>query len=643
MANKKGQQNRKNASVQSQNSLDPNSNQSLQEQLEHYKKLVSSLTDKIAGMDKLVISQADKISRMNNLLLRAVAENKRREEIVEGFRQMLFKTGNTSESNIVAKYMKASKPEQEKVECGRQSSLFDGDNNVFNEIEKESSALAGNGALTKELDLPEEQNTDRQKTSGKKNRKKQKKTERLSLTGNGLDKLGLEVVERFIDDGPEAGICPKCHGIMDEMATETVSKSLMFRPASYYILETKRRVYKCPACQKNNDRFIRKQESPAVLLPHSVVSPSLLAHVITQKFVYSMPLYRQEQQMIDAGIPIVRKVLSDWCQKVFSNQLENFCELLRQELFKYGHIHADETPVEVIKTHEGRKPKQQYMWVYSTTKWAPHQIRYFKHECGRSSDYPLKFLKGFEGYLHTDGYTGYDKTVRESRGKIIRCECLVHARRHFADILKLAKDKQNSETMLAAKAVTLLDRVFVVEKEANLSCVDGSGVRDPEKVKALRLEKTKPILDEFFIFCQGIKDARCCLPKSRLSQGVQYVLDRSQELMNFLNDGNCDVSNNTAENSIRPFTVGRKNFLFNFTENGADVSAGYYTIIQTAIANGLAPYKYLEWLLTEISSVRPKNVLSNMSHLLPWSDKVPADCRSNNLEDLRKAETASKD
>ena len=149
MANKKGQQNRKNASVQSQNSLDPNSNQSLQEQLEHYKKLVSSLTDKI--------------SRMNNLLLRAVAENKRREEIVEGFRQMLFKTGNTSESNIVAKYMKASKPEQEKVECGRQSSLFDGDNNVFNEIEKESSGLARDGALTKELDLPEEKNTDRQK------------------------------------------------------------------------------------------------------------------------------------------------------------------------------------------------------------------------------------------------------------------------------------------------------------------------------------------------------------------------------------------------------------------------------------------------------------------------------------------------
>ena len=475
MANKKEQQNRKNASVRSQNSLDPNSNQNLQEQLEYYKKLVSSLTDKI--------------SRMNDLLLRAVAENKRREEIVEGFRQMLFKTGNTSESHIVTKYMNASRPEQDKVECGRQSSLFDGDNNVFNEIEKESSGLAGDGALTKELDLPEEQNPDRQKSSGKKNHKKQKKAERLSLTGNGLDKLGLEVVEQFIDDAPEAGICPKCHGIMDEMAIETVSKSLMFRPASYYVLETKRRVYKCPVCQKNNDKFIRKQESPAALLPHSVVSPSLLAHVITQKFVYSMPLYRQEQQMIDAGIPIVRKVLSDWCQKVFRNQLENFCELLRQELFKYRHIHADETPVEVIKTHEGKKPKQQYMWVYSTTKWAQHQIRYFKHECGRSSDYPLKFLKGFEGYLHTDGYTGYDKTVRESRGKIIRCECLVHARRHFADILKLAKDKQNNETLLAAKAVELLDQVFVIEKEANLCCVDGFGIRDPEKVRALRLKK----------------------------------------------------------------------------------------------------------------------------------------------------------
>lgn len=125
---------------------------------------------------------------MNDLLLRAVAENKRREEIVEGFRQMLFKTGNTSESHIVTKYMNVSRPEQDKVECGRQSSLFDGDNNVFNEIEKESSGLAGDGALTRELDLPEEQNTDRQKSSGKKNHKKQKKAESLSLTGNGLDK-----------------------------------------------------------------------------------------------------------------------------------------------------------------------------------------------------------------------------------------------------------------------------------------------------------------------------------------------------------------------------------------------------------------------------------------------------------------------
>lgn len=347
MTKKNEKQNREDYSVPSQNALNPNSNQNLQEQLEYYKKLVTS--------------QAEKISRMNDLLLRAVAENKRREEIVEGFRQMLFKTGNTSESHIVTKYMNASRPEQDKVECGRQSSLFDCDNNVFNEIEKESSGLAGDMALTKELDLPEEQNTDRQKSSGKKNYKKQKKAERLSLTGNGLDKLGLEVVEQFIDDDPEAGICPKCHGIMDEMAIETESKSLMFRPASYYVLETKRRVYKCPVCQKNNDRFIRKQESPAALLPHSVVSPSLLAHVITQKFVYSMPLYRQEQQMIDAGIPIVRKVLSDWCQKVFVNQLENFCELLKQELFKYRHIHADETPVEVIKTHEGKKPKQQYM------------------------------------------------------------------------------------------------------------------------------------------------------------------------------------------------------------------------------------------------------------------------------------------
>ncbi len=297
--------------------------------------------------------------------------------------------------------------------------------------------------------------------------------------------------------------------------------------------------------------------------------------------------------------------------------------MLKEEILKTNFIHADETRIEVIRSKDTSSPKQCYMWVYTTTKWNPKQIRYFDYQNGRGGKFPEKFLKDYEGYIHTDCYGGYDNLIKSSGGKIKRCLCLVHLRRYFYQ----ATDGTTNRTptnLLAMEGISMLDEVFVFEKKYKDLA--------PNTRKKLRIENTKPILDKFFEWCQKVVESGFCLEKSKLSQALNYALKGKEEFMTFLEDGNCDISNNPVENAIRPFVIGRKNFLFNFTDNGAKVSAGYYSIIETAKHNGLDPRRYLEWLFNEIPQVRPRNNLEKLREFLPWSEKVPDSCKATAID-----------
>ena len=573
--------------------------------------------------------RGDRNDYLTSLLARANKENKRRNEIVEGFKSMLFKVGQTSEAGIVSKFLQSTKQEEIQEQPSIQTSIFGEDNAIFNEIE----IMAPHANTEKELDIPE----DKKQTTNKTKFKKKK----LSLISEDLLSLNLPVETLYLDDIEKDSICPICKATMKVIGEEVVTRKLKYLPAKWSIEEVRRRTYKCLECESKNRKALYKPNTPEALLPHSVVSPSVLSHVVTQKFVSGLPFYRQEQMMVSNGIPLTRNILTSWCMKVFENQLAPLCDLIKGELLTNNHyIHADETRIEVLNSEGCKKPKQAYMWVYTTTKWNSKSIRFFEYANGRGGKFPKEFLKDYQGYLHTDCYGGYndledsEQTPKYSppknNKKIKRCLCLVHLRRYFVDALE-GKNKGKLEdslnNKLALKAISMLDRVFANEREYKALTAE-------ERQKA-RLENTKPILEEFFEWCINVEASNACLPKGKLGKAYNYALKGKEDFMTFLKDGNCDVSNNTVENAIRPFVIGRKNYLFHITDNGAKVSAGYYSLVETAKANGLAPQRYLEWILEKLPSIRPKTGNKALEELLPWSESVPTSCKANTMEALR--------
>jgi hypothetical protein len=250
------------------------------------------------------------------------------------------------------------------------------------------------------------------------------------------------------------------------------------------------------------------------------------------------------------------------------------------------------------------------MWVYSSIKNCEHPVRLFEYQPGRSGKYPQEFLKDYTGFLHTDAYKGYEKV-----SGITRCFCWSHLRRYFVDALP--KDVDSSEVTIPAQAIGYINKLFEIEKKLE--------ILSPEGRKEQRLLQEKPVLDAFWSWAEV--SAKGILPKSKLGQAFIYAKNQKEGLMNYLLDGNCALSNNLAENSIRPFTIGRKNWLFSGSPKGADASAGVYTLIETARANGLSPYKYIQFILSDIPGTAFLQYPEFLEDYIPWAPMLQKICR----------------
>ncbi len=259
---------------------------------------------------------------------------------------------------------------------------------------------------------------------------------------------------------------------------------------------------------------------------------------------------------------------------------------------------------------DGKKnTTKSYMWVYTTSSHSDKQIRIFEYRTGRAGANAADFLEGYKGYLHTDAYKGYGK-VKD----ITRCLCWSHARRYFTDALP--KDLKSAEATLPMEGLTYCNELFEIEKKLkDLS---------PEERKEQRLKLEKPVLKAFWSWVD--LNINKVLSKSKIGQALQYVKNQQSGLMAYLEDGNCEISNNLAENSIRPFTVGRKNWLFAGSPKGATASATVYSLVETAKANGLNPYKYLQLLLTILPKLPLQKDMALLDTLLPWDPKVKKVC-----------------
>ena len=416
----------------------------------------------------------------------------------------------------------------------------------------------------------------------------------------------------------EEKVCPVCGDKLHEMKKE-IRKELVVIPAKYMVREHVTYSYACRNCEKTGtEGTVIKAESPNGIFRNSIASASLLADIITKKYLNSLPLYRQEQDFTRKGLRISRQTMANWTVGAGMKYLKPLYDILHKELVSREVLHADETTLEVLNEPGRDANTTSYMWLYRTggcDKEKP--IILYDYQMSRSGENPKEFLKGFCGYLQTDGYAGYHK-VAEGNADVIPVGCMAHARRKFDEALKALPKDADVTKAKASKGFGYCNKLFAIETMAE------KGALSYEERKALRLEKAKPIFEEFILWAKETEPK--VLPKSKLHDALQYIMNQEIPLGNYLLDGRLEISNNRAERSIKPFVIGRKNWLFSNTPKGATASAILYSIMETAKESGLNPFEYFKYLFEELPNV-DMNDEEVLKEYLPYSASLPASCR----------------
>ena len=398
---------------------------------------------------------------------------------------------------------------------------------------------------------------------------------------------------------------PKWKRLPDE-----VYKRLVFHPATFEVEEHHVAVY-----AGMDGQTIIRGKRPADLLRNSIVTPSLEAAIINNKYVNAVPLYRMEQEFLRNDIRISRQVMANWTIQCAERYLSLLYDRLHQELYKANILQADETPVLVSK--DGRPAgSRSYMWVYRTGKmYESNPIILYEYQKTRNTSHPREFLKGYSGTVVTDGYQVYH-TLEKEREDLKIAGCWSHARRHFANVTK-ALGKEKAKGTLAEEALKRIAAIYKLENELQ-------HLRAEER-KQQRQLKIKPHVDAFFAWVKS--HLLEVLPKSETAKGFTYCINQEKYLRGFLDDGNVPLDNNAAESAIRSFCIGKANWHLIDTIEGAKASAIIYSIAETAKANRLKPYNYFEHLLTEIPKHMDDKNLDFLDDLLPWSKNLPETCR----------------
>jgi transposase len=430
---------------------------------------------------------------------------------------------------------------------------------------------------------------------------------------------GLETRQVVHELPEEACICPDCGGALHACGHEVLRREVEVIPARVSAVEHVQTVYTCRGCEKKADDTpapMVKSSVPAPVIANSgIASPSLLSFIISNKYVLALPLYRQEQELKRIGIHIYRQTMANWVIFAAMKYLEPVYKLLHTELTQNFILHADETSLQVVRENGRKASQKSYMWMYHTGRDAHKQVALFEYQQTREGKHPRNFLEGFSGFLHVDAYAGYREL--EDRG-ITLVECWAHARRKFDEALKSLR-KDDRKNALANIGLQYCDKLFALERK-----FDELNLNHEERAKLRKLQ-SKPVAEAFFAWAREAREN--ALPKNKLGVALAYAVNQQPWLMNFLLDGRLELSNNRAERSIRPFTVGRKNWLFSFSEKGAKASAIVYSIIETAQANGLVPFLYLNYLFETLPNLPPER----FAECLPWVENVQKICAITNL------------
>lgn len=438
-----------------------------------------------------------------------------------------------------------------------------------------------------------------------------KRAKKNSVTGKKDNLANLErvVIEHKLEG--ENLKCKKCGSTLVEIGIKSKKEILKYIPAKLIVEEHVMYSYACKSCESEAEKSnIVSSEAPKTIFYNSMASNELVAHTVCLKYHHALPLYRQESYFDMMGAALSRQTLCNWTMSA-AKVLEPIYNHMKEDLLNRDYIHADETTLKVINDNGKDSNSKKYMWLYmSETDGKP--VILYDYQSTRSSSCPKNFLKGYKGYLQTDGYSGYN-SVSEAK----RIYCLAHIRRKFHEVIV----NLNEEALKESRALigfNYCEQIYKLEKELRdnySSKPDYYDIRYKE-----RNNKLVPILDNFIEYID--KEILLALPRSPLGKALDYAKKHVPSLKSVLVDGRLEIDNNAAEREIKPFVLGRKNFLFANTAKGATASSYLYSIVETAKANKLVIEKYLVYLFDNLINIDTTDSES-LENLMPWADKIP--------------------
>lgn len=421
----------------------------------------------------------------------------------------------------------------------------------------------------------------------------------------------IPVKQVFINSlSDEDKLCPTCGTEMQPIGTEIIRREVIHVKPSMYMLEYVGTTYGCPVCKDTEDpQFVKDNKAPAALIKGSYTSPSLTSWVLYEKFAKSVPFYRLEKSLEELGAKISRTTMANWAIQCNSLYFKHLTDYFHRELLKRKYLMMDETPIQVL--HEpGRTPESKsYVWLMRSGNDGLPPIIYYRYAPTRSGDVALELTDGIQPgtYLMCDGFSGYNK-LKDVR----RCTCYAHIRRYFYEAIPAGHDRDITNP--AVQGVMYCNKLFSYENKY------AERHYKPETIKKRRVKDEKPVIEAFLDWA----DKQVVTGNSKFSKALTYFKNRRNDLMTYLEDGHCSLSNNWSENSIRPVTVGRKNWLFSSSVDGAEASMNIYTIIEMAKLHGLNRQKYLEYILEHRPSAEMTD--EELSLLAPWNKDVQETC-----------------
>lgn len=399
--------------------------------------------------------------------------------------------------------------------------------------------------------------------------------------------------EEIVHDLPDADkICPHDGTPLKCIGAET-SEQLDIVPAQIRVLRHLRNRYACPCCEQ----YMITASKPKQPIEKSMAAPGLLAYVATQKYVDALPLYRQTEIFKRIGVGLDRTTLANWmaaCGKL----IQPLINLIHEKMCEQPVLHMDETRVQVLNEPGRAAQSQSYMWVLRSLAKPAVLYRYAQ---SRSGDIAKELLSEYRGALMVDGYEGYNAVCATQN--LTRLGCWAHARRKF---IEAQKAQGENRTGKADQALTYIQQLYRIEQLAK--------EQTPEERYVLRQTQAQPILDKLRQWLE--RSVPHTPPQTLLGKALYYLPHQWPHLIRYIDDGEYPIDNNAAENAIRPFVIGRKNWLFSASQSGAVASANLYSLIETAKANDREPYAYLRHVFTELPRAL---TVEHVEMLLPWN------------------------